>query len=79
MFPINKTKKKEHCSNFISNIYDFLGGVGGGRGAYSTLGAYSRWSLNRGRRFLTLLAFRVGAYWRWAFIQGWRLFGVGAY
>ena len=32
LFSIKKTKKKEHCFNFIPIIYDFFGGAGGGGG-----------------------------------------------
>ena len=88
-FPSTKQRRKNTALTSYRIFTTFLGGWGVGgalirrwvliRERSFESGAYSRWSLNRGRRFLTLLAFRVGAYWRWAFIQGWRLFGVGAY
>ena len=50
LFSIKKTKKKEHCFNFIPIIYDFFGGAGGGEGGSRLLGA---------GRLLTFLAVRV--------------------
>ena len=45
LFSINKTKKKEHCTNSIPSIYDFFWLEEGEVGACSRLGGYYKINL----------------------------------
>ena len=55
LFPINKSKKKECCSNFISSIYEYFSVFGEGVGAMGR-----SWSLLKAGRLLTFFGCQGG-------------------